>query len=191
MTWTDPRAALAAPQLTGELPATPAATPDVAAWYRDQFSFVWRSLRRLGVSGAALDDCAQEVFLVAHRRLADFEQGGSARAWLFGIARRVAQQARRSQRPQQAFEERAHAAPELDPQAAALAAEAADLVHRCLAMLDEDKRCVIILADMEQLSGPEVAQALDINLNTMYARLRAARKLFTAAVRRERARERG
>src|SRR3954470_17967759 len=62
-----------------------------SALYEEHFEFVWRSLRRLGVSAASLDDATQEVFVVVFRRLADFEGRSSVRTWLFGIAIHVAQ----------------------------------------------------------------------------------------------------
>jgi RNA polymerase sigma-70 factor (ECF subfamily) len=165
---------------------------DLAAWYREHFAFVWRMLRRLGVPTQNLDDSAQDVFVIVHRRLPDFDPAASVRAWLFGIARRVAQQQRRKLgtllRTADELVEHEHSATQLDPQQAAMRAEAASLVHRCLASLDEEKRWVLILSDLEAMSGPEIAQALDLNLNTTYARLRAARKQFVANVRREQAR---
>jgi len=173
-------------------PACAAAAPSVAAWYREHFAFVWRTLRRFGIPPQNLDDAVQDVFLVVQRRLIDFDRDSSARAWLFGVARFVARAQRRklaSQgRSEAAFSEYEHTTHEADPERAALQTQAAALVQRCLAALDEDKRWVFILADLEGLSGPELAQALELNLNTAYARLRAARKQFEAALRRERAR---
>src|SRR5262249_25656788 len=59
------------------------------------FDFVWRSLRRLGVPATDVDDCAQQVFLVASRKLDDILEA-SERAFLFSTAMRVASDARRS-----------------------------------------------------------------------------------------------
>jgi RNA polymerase sigma-70 factor (ECF subfamily) len=167
--------------------------PTVQALYREHFSFVWRTLRRLGVAQSGLDDAAQDVFLVVHRRLLDFEPGASPKPWLFGIALRVAQQHRRRQWRQQqrvGFAEDVFDVAEFDPCHAAMNAESADTVQRFLAALDVDKRNVFILADLEQMSGQAVAQALNVNLNTVYARLRAARKQLISAVQRVRARDR-
>src|SRR5687768_15277156 len=66
--------------------------------YRAHFGFVWRTLRALGVPSAALDDGAQEVFVVVHRRLAEFEGRASVKSWLFAIARGVAANQRRTVR---------------------------------------------------------------------------------------------
>jgi RNA polymerase sigma-70 factor, ECF subfamily len=173
------------------LPAEPA--PLIQDLYRDHFAFVWRTLRRLGVAPATLDDAVQDVFIVVHRRLADFQRGAAPKPWLFGIALRVAHQYRRShwrQTQSRSLAEELHGAEQLDPYQAALHAESADTVQRFLAALDEDKRNVFILADLEQMSGQEIAQALNVNLNTVYARLRAARKQLVESVQRERARVR-
>src|SRR5580704_1729319 len=63
----------------------------------DHFAVVWRALRRLGVADASVDDAAQQVFLVASRRLEEIDRGGE-RAYLLGIAVRVASDARRAVR---------------------------------------------------------------------------------------------
>jgi RNA polymerase sigma-70 factor (ECF subfamily) len=150
-------------------------------------------VRRLGVPAAAVDDAVHDVFLVVHKRLADFVPGSAERPWLFGIARRVVQHARRKHWREQlrVCADAPYDAQDrgLDPEGAAVQAETARQLQRCLDALDEDKRCVLILADIEQMSGPEVAQALETNLNTVYARLRVARQQFAAALLRERARE--
>src|SRR5262249_5447895 len=67
----------------------------LTAMFNDHFDFIWRSLRRLGVPPASVDDAAQEVFVVASRRMASIERG-KERAFLFGTAVRVASDARRS-----------------------------------------------------------------------------------------------
>src|SRR3954466_4042923 len=60
--------------------------------------FVWRTLRYLGVAEADLEDVCQEVFLVVHRRLAEFEGRSSVRTWVYGIALRVASDYRKRAR---------------------------------------------------------------------------------------------
>src|SRR5262245_58299657 len=61
----------------------------------EHFDFIWRSLRRLGVPHTDVDDCAQQVFWVAARKLSMIAEG-SERAFLFSTALRVASDARRS-----------------------------------------------------------------------------------------------
>jgi RNA polymerase sigma-70 factor (ECF subfamily) len=72
--------------------------PTLADIYREHFDFVWRSLRRMGVAPGSMDDAAQDVFLVVHRKLAAFERRSSVKTWLFGIVARVAHDHRRSER---------------------------------------------------------------------------------------------
>jgi len=66
--------------------------------YREYFAFTWRALQALGVSRDVLDDAAQEVWVVVHRRLAGFEGRSKAKTWLFGIAVNVARNQRRHAR---------------------------------------------------------------------------------------------
>jgi RNA polymerase sigma-70 factor (ECF subfamily) len=156
--------------------------PEFSAIYRAQFAFVWRILRRLGVPPEALEDAAQDVFLVVHRRWTAYDPQVPIRSWLFGITRRVAADTRkRLHRASSRIG--AHTDTERlgDPNDHAAKAEATDFVARFLDTLDEDKRAVFFLADIEGLTAPEIGAALGVNLNTIYARLRAARIRFQAA----------
>ena len=163
------------------------------AFYREQFRFVWRVVRRLGIEGELVDDVVQEVFLVVHRRLGDFEGRSSAKTWLYGIVRRVVADHRRMLRRKPGHE--AAAAPpesELDamtaceqsPQASAEQAERVRLLHRLLGELDDDKCEVFVLSELEGLTVAEIAEALDANANTIGSRLRAARREFEEALER-------
>lgn len=164
----------------------------LAEVYEAHFDFVWRSARRLGVASLHVDDVVQEVFLVVHRRLADFEGRSSLKTWLFAITRRLVRDHRRSARrkPVEPFGaiEPADLGPSVDVRMAR--DEEARLLHAMLDELDDDKREVFVLAELEQMSGPEIADALQVNLNTVYARLRAARASFEQAVIRHQARAR-
>lgn len=165
---------------------------DFDAIYRAHFGFVWRSARRLGVREGSLDDVVQEVFVVVHRRLASFEGRSSLKTWLFGITLRVVRDHRRSAR-------RTDHTEELDPDAMratgagpsedAEKAEAVRVLHEILDQMDDERREVFVMAELEQLTMPEVADALGINLNTAYARLRAARQSFEQGVARHHARD--
>lgn len=150
--------------------------------YRAHFAFVWRSLRRLGVMEASLDDAAQEVFLVVHRRFDEFRPGSSPRAWLFAIAQRVASDQRRWLRRKGNLlplkEELATGAP--GPLEQAMASEASDIVLDFLDSLDPDRRSAFILSELEQMTAPEVASSVQANLNTVYYRIASARKAFVA-----------
>jgi len=169
-------------------PVDPAAIarqlPSFESIYEEHFEFVWRSLRRLGVAEASLDDAVQDVFIVVHRRLSDFEARCSMKTWLFGIAMRVARDHHRSVRRKGGHEP-------LDPgvidgspgpHEELAKAEAVRELDRILGSLDEDKRAVFILAEIEQMTAPEMAESLGINVNTVYSRLRAARRDFEATL---------
>lgn len=148
--------------------------------YAAHFAFVWRTLRTFGVAEAALDDATQDVFLVVHRRLPEFEGRAAVTTWLFAIARRVAGAYRRRRTTETLADEPPGTA---DTFAALSRAEATQTVLAILDTLDEDKRVVFALVELEQLSVPEVARMLDLNLNTAYSRLRLARHAFETAVR--------
>lgn len=162
--------------------------------YEEHFDFVWRSARRMGVREAAVDDVVQEVFLVAHRRLADFEGRSSIKTWLFAILMRVVSDYRRTLRRKGGLAPLPDDGVVCDDRGACPAGqtehrEAVRLLHRLLDALDDEKRAVFVLAELEQMTAPEMSEALGVNLNTVYSRLRAARRDFEKALERHRARE--
>ena len=157
--------------------------------YRAYGPLVQRALRQLGVDPTQIDDAAQDVFLVLHRRLADYDTGRSLTNWLWGIARGVASTYRRGARRRQRLHDALPHGPlpeprTLDEHVARCQANA--VLEDFLASLDEDKCAVFVLAEIEGCTGPEIAQRLSVNLNTVYARLRSARQRFDAAVARHR-----
>ncbi|MFT3926914.1 MAG: RNA polymerase sigma factor [Myxococcales bacterium] len=147
------------------------------ALYDAHFDFAWRTLRRLGVHVSVLDDAAQDTFVVLHRRLSELRPDASPRAFVFAIAQRVAHDYRRSARrkPTSSLEAEI-VSREASPFEDTAKAQASRLVQRFLGELDEDKRAVFMLADLEEMSAPEISEALAVNLNTVYSRLRAARQ---------------
>ena len=164
--------------------------------YRDHFPFVWRMVRRLGVSDAQVEDAVQDVFIVVHRRLPDFEARSSVRTWLAGIVRRVARDYRRTSARKPALGSAQSDLPPDDlstsnasPEENVMNTEAARLLHALLDRLDDDKREVFILAELEQWSLAEIAEATGVKLNTASSRLRLAREEFEEAARRLRARD--
>ncbi len=165
-------------------PAAPvaAAARDFDSLYEAHFDFVWRSLRRLGVPASLAEDAAQDAFVVVHRKLADLRTDASAKAWLFGIALRVAHDYRRTlkRKGTVAFDVEAEPSREQGPFERAAKLEAARTLEVFLSQLDEDKRAAFVLAELEGMSAPEIGQALSVNLNTVYSRLRAARERFVA-----------
>lgn len=160
--------------------------PAFAAVYDEHFPFVWRNLRRLGVPERALRDATQDAFLVVHRRLGEYAGRGSLRAWLYSIVRRVASDYRRQQRRKGIAAadstERLVDPTEPGPEQRLLRGEALERLVELLGVLDADKRDVLVLVDLEDLSVVEAATALTINVNTAYARLRAAREVLRGAL---------
>jgi RNA polymerase sigma-70 factor (ECF subfamily) len=167
--------------------------------YGEHFSFVWRSVRRLGVNPSAVDDVVQEIFLVVHRRMTEFEGRASMKTWLFGIVLRVVRQHRRTLRRKPAQlggmaavdldVDGVHDAAERGPHEHAAEREAVRTLHAILDELDDEKREVLVLADLEEMTVPEIAEAVETNVNTVYSRLRAARRDFDLAIVRHRARD--
>lgn len=172
-------------------PAERAPPRDFDAIYDEHFAFVWRNLRRLGVPESSLRDAAQEVFLVVHRRLGDFEGRAPLKSWIYSIVTRVARQNRRTRSRKELRDvedpDRV-AARGAAPDESAERGEALGIVLELIAELDEDKRTVLILADLEDMTVPEIAVTVDANVNTVYSRLRAARREVREALDRRRAR---
>ena len=180
--------ALSQPESVGSFETRPAAPPAFAEVYESCAKLVWRNLRRLGVPEPALEDAAQDVFLVVHRRLPEFEGRSSLRTWIFGIVLRVAARHRRKARGLAVRETaipnelgQALSAPAHEgPFERTLHRQATDFLHQVLERLDDERRALLIMVDLEQTSVAEAAEALEINLNTAYSRLRAARRAFEA-----------
>jgi len=168
--------------------------PSFEAIYQQHFDFVWSSVKRLGVASDSMDDVVQEVFIVVHSRLHTLEQPDALRSWIYGIVRRTVSGHRRSKRAKvvrEAFVASETAPPGPTPLDLTEQASELKLLMRLLAGLDEAKREVFVLVELDEMSVPEVAAALDIPLNTAYSRLRAARILFEDALTRHSLRSEG
>jgi RNA polymerase sigma-70 factor, ECF subfamily len=155
-------------------------------------AFVCRCLRICGVRDADLDDVLQEVFLVVYKRLPDYEERGSTRAWLYSICTRVASAQRRklrSRREDSATEFSFDPLPATQFQQLA-DSEALAYGHRLLQQLPDAQRDVFWLYEVEELSMTEIAQALGCPLQTAYSRLRIARQRIESEVRRKAVMER-
>lgn len=159
---------------------------------RGHYAFVWRVLRRAGLSPEDADDAAQRVFLIATQRLGDIASG-SERAFLFRTSSYVASKAHRSQR-------RRPEAPGLEDGDTVDDAPSADelldqrraraLLDRILAELPPELASILVLFDIEGLKKNEVAEALGIPPGTVASRLKRAREEVEARVVRYRARTR-
>ena len=154
--------------------------------YRDCVGTVFRALRRLGIAEAELEDVVQEVFVVVHARLPQYDSNRcTAKTWVYGIARRVAANRRRTALRIAKTEAQAPPpAPAVSPERVARQSEASRLVARFLDRLPEPQRAVFELMEIEGLPAQEVADLVGTNRNTVYSRLRRAREAFEAYVQR-------
>jgi RNA polymerase sigma-70 factor, ECF subfamily len=164
--------------------------PPFSAVYRDYFEFVWSSARRQGAGLEAIDDLVQEVFIVIHGRLHTLEHPEALRSWIYGIVRRTVSTYHRSRRTRRD----SGSAPLLKTQTGeptpldvAEQRDEVKLLWGLLDKLDSRKREVFVLAELEELTVPEIADLLGIPLNTVYSRLRAARQAFDEAFTRHQA----
>jgi len=131
--------------------------------YANNVSFVWRAARRLAIDASEIEDVVQEVFVVAHRRLPEFEGRASIKTWLFKILIFVIRRQRRTHlrkpgnrvtdalvEPDTLCDDRTRG-----PAEAAERADAVRVLDGLLAQLDSEKREVFVLAEIEQLSSVE------------------------------------
>lgn len=157
--------------------------PNFAAVYEGFSTFVWRSMRRLGVPEADLEDAAQEAFVVIHRKLPEFAHRSALKTWVFGVCLRVAADWRK--RAHLKRETVVAEAPERSssgetPLRSIAQKQARAKLDQALATLDKDKRAVFVLFELEQVPMAEVADAVGCPLQTAYARLYAGRKAIEA-----------
>ncbi|WP_224368918.1 RNA polymerase sigma factor [Hyalangium versicolor] len=174
------------PKLTESIVPLSAPPTGIQEWYRQHLSFVYRSLERLGIPPADLEDLAHDVFMVAHQRWDSFDRSSPVRPWLFGIAVKVASGAqhrawRTREVPTETYPEMADRHPL--PDALAERAQQQRKLLRALDTLDMDRRAIFVLHDLQGVAVPEAAHALGIPLNTAYSRLRAARLQVAEALR--------
>jgi len=156
------------------------ARPTIATFpeiFQQHAQFLWRTLMNLGVPSCDAQDVCQEVMLTVHRRLPDFD-GRSLRGWLYGICVRHASDYRRSARVRR--EVSSDTLPE--PAQAGELTEELDRTRSlrrtlsALDTLDEAKRSAFVLYEVEELTLAEVSEALEVPIQTVYSRVKAARE---------------
>jgi RNA polymerase sigma-70 factor (ECF subfamily) len=148
------------------------------AVFESELDYVCASLRRLGVRPSDLEDLAQDVFIAVYRHLDEYDRARPLRPWIFGFAYRTASNYRRLSR---------HRAEVLDARhedAVASSGSPEDLLAsqrlevafwESLDRLSAEQRAVFVMHELDERSGPEIAETLGIPLNTAYSRIRAAR----------------
>lgn len=151
--------------------------------FSGEVDYLMRSLRRLGVHRDDLEDVAHDVFLVLYQSWEKYDRARSFRAYLFGVAFRVAANHVRKRR-----KEVPHPHLEITdagdrPDQLMEAGQRRALAAQALATIPISKRAVLIMHDIDGVEMSEIASALSIYRFTGYSRLHQARKEFAAAVR--------
>lgn len=158
----------------------------------ENFQFIWRSLRRLGVGEPTTDDATQQVFEIAARRLDEIEVG-KERAFLFKTAVRVAMERRRQvARARETLDEltlQDARDPGPTPEQALEWQRSRALLDAVLDAMPLELRTVFVLFELEGLSSVQIAPLLDVPVGTVASRLRRAREEFSAQAKRIRARQ--
>jgi RNA polymerase sigma-70 factor (ECF subfamily) len=155
--------------------------------YDEFFDFVYRNARRLGVPPSAADDVVQEVFVVLHRRLAEYDGRATLQSWVYGILANTVRDYRRTFRRKQAplvaterDEQLGPASSSASPEQRTQLKRDLELLMQLLDDLPEAQRELIVLADLEQLNVPEICECIGGNSHTVYSRLRVARENLKA-----------
>ena len=160
--------------------------PSFERLYDEFFDFVYRNARRLGVPRSAADDVVQEVFVVLHRRLAEYDGRATLQSWLYGILANTVRDYRRAFRRKQAplvadgDEQLDPASSTASPEQRTQLKQDLTLLMKLLDDLPEAQRELIVLSDLEQMSVPEICACIGGNSNTVQSRLRVARETLKA-----------
>lgn len=176
-------------QAEGVEVSTTEARPDFRAIFRSECSYVFHSLRRLGVHERDIEDVAHDVFLAIHKKLDDYDPARPLRPWIFAFAFRFASDYRKLARHRR--EKLSDRDDPADPPDSTQslderidAERSRKLVLEGLEALDLEKRAVFVMHEIDGNPVPAVATALGIPLNTAYSRLRLAREQFATAIKR-------
>jgi len=175
---------------TSESDAVRPRTVAFQAIFNAESSYVWKTLKRLGVPDRDLEDIAHDVFMTVHRRFDDYDTTRPIRPWLFGISYRTASRYRDLARNQREVMgdtvEVVDETPTAEEQL--VAHQARQLLTKALDAVDFDQRAAFVMHDIDGYSVPEIATALSIPLNTVYSRLRLARERIKGSLQRLRLR---
>ncbi|GAC1583817.1 MAG: hypothetical protein NVS3B20_27300 [Polyangiales bacterium] len=150
----------------------------------EHYDFIWRTLRRLGVREADVEDGTQQVLMVMARRLQDISSE-TERSFLFGTALRVASEFRRkASRSREVGDDRAIESEQTQqPNAETLLDQkrARRLLDGILREMSDDLRAVFVLFEFEEMTMSAIASMLEVPIGTVASRLRRSRDIYTAA----------
>jgi RNA polymerase sigma-70 factor (ECF subfamily) len=175
------------------LGAREASRLEIHSIHEEHAEFVWRTLQRMGVRPADVEDQMQEVFVIVHNRLQSFDASSRMTTWLFGICIRVAAAYRRRahRRREQVVADVPEQEPPGDagPEDAAIVRQARARLLAILDLMDLEKRAIFVMFELDEMSCEAIAEVLAVPVGTVHSRLSAARKDFQAALKRFTARE--
>jgi RNA polymerase sigma-70 factor (ECF subfamily) len=166
---------------TAALPAALTDEPEIGALYRLYSAAVQRWAARLAGPSLDLEDVVQEVFLVAHRKLPNFRRESTPATWLFGITERVVWHKRRKERWRRwldgSAEETAAELPATGPSPLDIAAskQATRMFYRALDGVSDRYRAVLVMFELDELSGQEIADLTGVRLPTVWVWLHRGR----------------
>ena len=180
-----------APSISTGDPVDDANAPlNVRAIYEAHADFVWISLQRLGVQPPDMDDVAQEVFMVVHRRLDSFDGSARITTWLFGICLRVAANYRRHRRLRRESLVGDPGDDRPSPNAGAddllARREERQFAEWALSYLSVEQRATFVMFEVESISCEAIAKIMNVPVGTVYSRLHAARRQLEKVVARGR-----
>jgi RNA polymerase sigma-70 factor (ECF subfamily) len=151
---------------------------------RENYEFLWRSLRRLGIEHGSVEDAAQQVLVVFARRIGDIPEG-SERAFLFGTATRIAADHRKKRKRSPEFAGSDVLASQPSPWASVERlideGRARDLLDFILDDMPSELRTVFILFELEGMTMATIAETLELAPGTVASRLRRAREVFQSS----------
>jgi RNA polymerase sigma-70 factor (ECF subfamily) len=167
--------------MTGEVALVPPTAPSIEMVFRQEAAFVVRTVRRMGAPACDVEDLAQQVFVVLQTRPELLRGGASPRSVLFGVLRRVVSDHRRKRRATAPFDGEQH--PQEPEQEAELDRRRARArLDRALDELDDARREIFVLYELEDLAMPEIAEIIGVPLQTAYSRLHSARSTVRKAL---------
>lgn len=164
---------------------------DVVAIHAEYSDFVLRSLKQLGGRPADIADLQQQVFIAVHRKLQSFDRTKPMKPWLYAICCNVVgssrQKAHREIIVEDAFRRSIPDGGTADPEKHSIEKEGRLEVQALLDELDTDKRVVLVMYEIEDMSTREIAQVLGISERTVHSRLASARGALSQLINRRQA----
>ena len=158
--------------------------PAFRALFDAHSAYVIKTLRRLGVRPGDLEDLMHELFLTVLRKWDTYDASRPPKPWLFTFARSLAYAYRNSAYVRRESFEEAEPPPTSSAEELLAERQESTLVYRALDTLDDDKRIVFTMFELDERTAADIAAELGIPQNTVFSRLRAAREEFARAAKR-------